>query len=67
MDAIASQLLSAVISGVVGGAITGVAAVAAIRVEIKYLRRDVDRAHKRIDHIERRRPGAAGASEVAKC
>jgi hypothetical protein len=54
MDAIASQLLSSVISGLLGGAVTGVAAISAIRIEIKYLRRDVDHAHKRIDRVEER-------------
>jgi len=53
MENILSQLLSAVISGLVGGTVTGIAAFAAIRVEIKYLRRDVDHAHARLDRIER--------------
>jgi len=53
MDA---ALMQSVISGVIGGLATGIAAFAAIRVEMKYLRRDVDnaddkatRAHSRID------------------
>jgi hypothetical protein len=37
-----AEFIRAIISGVVGGVFTGVAAWAAIRVEIKYLRRDVD-------------------------
>lgn len=41
------------VSGLVGGAITAIAAVAAIRVELKYLRRDVDYALERIGHIDR--------------
>lgn len=44
-----SVLVQAIVSGVIGGVITGVAAWAAMRVEIKYLRRDVDHAHKRLD------------------
>lgn len=52
MESILSQVVSSVISGLVGGTITGIAAFAAIRVEIKYLRRDVDHAHRRIDHIK---------------
>lgn len=56
MDPIASQLLSSVISGLVGGVITGIAAFAAIRVELKYLRRDVDLAHGRLDRLEGLQP-----------
>lgn len=52
---IANQIVASVISGLVGGVITGVAAFAAIRVELRYLRRDTDWAHKRIDRIEERR------------
>ena len=43
--------LNIIVSSVVTGAITGIAAFAAIRVEMKFLRRDVDHAHKRIDKI----------------
>lgn len=46
---IEATILQAAISGIVGGLITGVAAWAAMRVEIKYLRRDVDHAHQRLD------------------
>lgn len=53
MDPIANQFLLSVVSGVGGGVITGIAAFAAIRVEIKYLRRDVDLAHKRLNRIDR--------------
>ncbi len=35
-------LLQAVVSGVIGGVFTGVAAWAAIKVEVRWLRRDVD-------------------------
>lgn len=46
------QLVSAAVSGVVGGVITGVAAFAAIRVELRYLRRDLDDHHRRLIHLE---------------
>jgi len=49
MEQVFTQLLTSVMSGLVGGVITGVAAFTAIRVELKYLRRDVDHAHARID------------------
>lgn len=49
MDAVTSQLLTSIISGLVGGFITGLAAFSAIKVEMRYLRRDVDHAHARID------------------
>lgn len=55
MEFLINQMLASVVSGVVGGVITGVAAFAAIRVELKYLRRDVDYAHARLDNVERRR------------
>ncbi len=35
-------IISAVVTGIITGAVTGIAAYAAIRVEVKYLRRDVD-------------------------
>lgn len=49
MDAMVTQLITSVVSGLVGGIVTGIAAFAAIRVELKYLRRDVDAAHRRLD------------------
>lgn len=59
MDAITSQLLTSIISGLIGGIITGIAAFSAIKVELRYLRRDIDHAHTRIDEAgmikERRR------------
>ncbi len=59
MEAITSQLLTSIISGLIGGFITGIAAFSAIKVELRYLRRDVDHAHERIDEVngikERRR------------
>lgn len=49
-------LVQAVVTGVVGGTLTGAAAWAAIRIELKWLRRDVDEAiqvgrsaHRRLD------------------
>jgi len=46
--------LNIIISSVVTGLITGVAAFAAIRVEMKFLRRDVDHAHRRVDAAHKR-------------
>jgi len=42
---------------IVTGLVTGGAAWAAIRVEIKYLRRDVDRAHSRLTRHEETKHG----------
>lgn len=55
MESVMSQMLTSIISGLVGGVITGAAAFAAIRVEIKFLRRDVDYAHARIDNMPAKR------------
>lgn len=44
--------LHSLIHELIGGAITYAAAFAAIRVHLYYLRRDVDRAHKRLDKLE---------------
>lgn len=49
--------LQAAVSGIIGGVITGGVALAAIKVHVHYLRRDVDHAHKRIDNIERLQHG----------
>ncbi len=50
--------MSSIVQAVIGGLITGGAAWTAIRVELKWLRRDVDearrdvrRAHERIDSL----------------
>ena len=51
MDSVTSQLLTSIVSGLVGGFITGIAAFSAIKVEMRYLRRDVDYAHARIDEV----------------
>ena len=52
------SVVQAVVTGVIGGTVTGAAAWAAIRVEMKYLRRDVDKAiqmgeaaHNRLDQF----------------
>lgn len=58
MESVMSQLITSIISGLVGGVITGAAAFAAIRVEIKFLRRDVDHAHARLDDLPARRKRA---------
>lgn len=56
-------IVQAIVSGLVGGAVAGVAAVATIRVELRWLRRDVDLAHARIDSLDRRgRDGKATAA-----
>ena len=47
-----NAVVYAVVSGVVGGTITGAMAFAVIKTEIKYLRRDVDHAHQRIDKLK---------------
>lgn len=47
-----ATIVEAVISGVVGGVITGAAAFAAIRVELRYMRRDLDDHHERIRALE---------------
>ena len=52
------EWVSSIVQAVIGGLITGGAAWTAIRVELKWLRRDVDearrdvrRAHERIDSL----------------
>lgn len=52
MDQVVTQIIASVISGLVGGIITGIAAWSAIKVEMRYMRRDIDHAHARIDNIE---------------
>lgn len=47
-----AQIITAVVSGLIGGTITGVAAFAAIRVEIRWHRRDIDDHHRRITQLE---------------
>jgi len=58
MESLLPQLAASIVSGLVGGIITGVAAWSAIRVEMRYLRRDIDRAHARLDDIPLRRTRA---------
>jgi hypothetical protein len=72
MDLIATeQVLIALASAVIGGALTSVAAFAALRVELRYLMKDVDRidataqrAHHRLDVIERDLAPAIAAAAV---
>lgn len=52
MEQIIGAMISGLVAGLAGGVITGIAAVAAIRVEIRWLRRDIDRAHKRLDKLD---------------
>lgn len=52
MDAtIVQAVISGLIGGLIAGAVGGVAAVATIRVELRWLRRDVDIAHERIKEL----------------
>jgi len=44
--------MNLIISSAISGIVAGVAAVSVIRIELKYLRRDVDSAHKRLDKYE---------------
>jgi len=46
--------INIILSSVITGLITGVASFAAIRVEMKFLRRDVDHAHRRVDDAHKR-------------
>lgn len=46
------QLITSVVSGLVGGVITGVAAFTAIRVELRWQRRDLDDHHRRLVRLE---------------
>ncbi len=47
------SFINILISSAVTGVITGVAAFSAIRVEMRFLRRDVDRAHERLDGLSK--------------
>lgn len=55
IDPVSDSLISATITGLVTGAVAGAVAWSAIRVEIHYLRRDVDRLFSLVRDIERRR------------
>lgn len=50
-----ATIVNVVIGSIITGTMTGFAAFAAIRVELKYLRRDVDNAHKRLNAIDGKR------------
>lgn len=63
MGIVVDQLIAAVISGLVGGVITGIAAWSAIKVEMRYMRRDIDHAHRRIDDLGDKIP-LAGAGDL---
>lgn len=47
-------LIAAVVSGLIGGAVAGVAAVATMRVELRWHRRDIDHAQNTADAAHRR-------------
>jgi hypothetical protein len=46
-----SSMFPMLLQAVIGGAVAGVVFGATVRVELKYLRRDVDHAHRRLDQI----------------
>lgn len=52
-EQIMSALIYSVVSGLVGGAITGASAFAAIRVYLKWLRADLDSHHQRLTRLEK--------------
>ena len=45
------SLIGQIVGGVIMGVFAGGAMAATFRVELKFLRRDVDHAHKRLDNI----------------
>lgn len=47
-----AQLVAVIATGLLTGAVSAIATVAAVRVHISYLRSSVERAHKRIDDIQ---------------
>jgi len=65
---IVEALVQAVVSGIVGGVITGVAAFAAIKIELRWLRRDVDRMHTALEkHVDRfHGPGPCAPTPIAR-
>lgn len=42
------------IIAILSGAVAGLVAWGGVRIELRWLRRDVDRAHTRINHLQRR-------------
>lgn len=48
------NLVNVVIQSIIAGAVAGVTFVATVKTELKYLRRDIDMAHARLDHHEER-------------
>lgn len=50
-------MLLELLPGLVGGLACGLVTWGGLRVELRYLRRDIDRAHNRLDRIEERGAG----------
>jgi len=47
-----NELISTLLPGVISGAFVALINLGILKTELKYLRRDTDHAHKRIDSIE---------------
>ncbi len=47
-------MLEQIISALLGGVVTGLITWGGVRVEMRWIRADLDRAHLRIDWLERR-------------
>jgi len=45
------EVIEVLVSSILTGLVTGAAAWGAIRIELKYHRRDIDHAHRRIDDM----------------
>lgn len=52
-----NQLIQSIVVGLITGAFSGGAAWAVIKTEIKYLRRDVDNAHARLNNCDAHKRG----------
>ena len=59
------QLALALLPAMVTGAITGVAAAAVLKLELQYIRRDLDRLEARLDRLSTRRSTDAAPSQKA--
>jgi len=55
MSEIIPLVISGIVSGVIGGVITGIAAVAAMRVEIKWIKHTQTRLETRLENLEARK------------